>query len=54
MKTLLGGIKSTFMILYYMTTIAVLYMGLPFWNFYRYLCKLGQEKAGEKHDNEKA
>jgi hypothetical protein len=53
MKGLIKGIKNGFMILYYLITLGLLYMGLPFWAFYRYLCKLGQEKAGEKTNDEK-
>jgi len=35
------GILNCF---YLMICIAGLYIGLPFWNFYRYLCKVGEKK----------
>jgi|2_EtaG_2_1085320.scaffolds.fasta_scaffold19755_4 uncharacterized iron-regulated membrane protein len=43
-------IKKTFEILncmYLMACIAGLYIVLPFWNFYRYLCKIGEKKYNE-------
>lgn len=43
-------IKKTFEILYclyLMVCISGLYIGLPFWNFYRYLCKVGEKKYNE-------
>jgi len=30
--------------LYLVVCIGGLYIGLPFWNFYRYLCKLVEKK----------
>ena len=33
--------------LYHMICIAGLYVGLPFWRFYRYLCKIGEKRYQE-------
>ena len=41
------------MVLYYMVIIVLLYIGLPFWKFYCYLCKVGKERAGEITEDEK-